>query len=191
MSETQGCLIVSNESAISMPQKPATTNAYDVDFDQIKFFVNNHWLTPVKSCYKAELPNPVSLEDGDSLKIKIKIPVQVLGQKYGYELEGFDELKNKNNLSISLRLKSSDGCRDISVASGDIEITAYCGWFILSIRHIVSGAENVICNLCEIAYSICFDPLKLKTLYGVCDGDDTEQIALVSEYCLELTSASA
>ena len=189
MSETQGCLIVSNESAISMPQKPSTTNAYDVDFDQIKFFVNNHWLTPVKSCYKAELPNPVSLEDGDSLKIKIKIPVQVLGQKFGYELEGFDQLIANNNLSISLRLKSSDGCRNISVASNNITVTAYCGWFILSICHTVEGVDNVICNLCEIAYSVCFDPLKLKTLYGVCDGDDTETVKFDSETCLEIERA--
>lgn len=186
-------LIISNEASLSLPPS-GETNSYDVDFEKLKFFVNNHFLTPVKTCYSVELSNPVSLEKGnainptnegetphDQLKIKIKIPRQILGNKFGYELEGLDT----HPMSASLRLKSSDGCRDVSTSNDELEITkeAYCGWFIVTLTYY---ASEDVCNLCGIAYSLCFDPLKLKTLYGVCDGDDKEVVNFNSETCVEI-----
>ena len=181
MSNINGCLIISNEAAVSRPADAGAVNAYDVDFEKPNFFVNNHWLTPVKSCYSLQLSNPVSLESGDKLRIKIKVPKQILGQKYGYELEGLES----HAMTASLRLKSSDGVRDVDSTDDELVITkeAFCGWFIITLTY---HASTDVCNLCNIGYSLCFQPLKLKTLYGVCDGDDNEIVKFDSETCVEI-----
>ena len=48
--------------------------AYDIDFEKPCFFVNNHFISPILRCYSATLPNPVSLEKCDEIKVNIKIP---------------------------------------------------------------------------------------------------------------------
>ena len=170
-------IIISNDSAITAPIVNGT-HAYEADFDRPKFFVNNHYLTPVKQCYNYNLPNPVSLNTNHTLTIKVKIPKQILGNKYGYELENFN---NVSNLMVSLRLKSSDGCRDIDNVTTNIN--EFCGWYILELEYI---PQNDICNLCNISYSLCFDPLKLKTLYAICNQDKQENINFDSSTCLEI-----
>ena len=118
--------------------------------------------------------------------IYIKIPKNIFGKKYGYSLEGFvDELNDSgvSDFKGSLRLKSSDGCKDINV---DPTSEDYCGWLILSMSF--TAAEK-ICNLCEISYSLCFDPVKIKLLYGQCENQDDENVEFPMETCLLLCKA--
>ena len=174
---SDGFLIVSNNSTISMPI-PGTTHSYNIDFEKPKFFVNNHFLSPLMKCYNVKLPNPISFKIGDKFRIKIKLPKHILGNTFGYELEDFDLV----DLIISLRLKSANSCMDI-ILDEPLNAVDYCGWLIVTIEYV---AEYEIFNLCEIAYNICFDPFKLKVLYGIGDDEEQETIRFDTDICLEL-----
>ena len=183
LNECNGCLIINNYQNIAFPAA-GKTNAYDINFEKPCFFINNHYITPLLKCYSVVLPNPVSLDANDSLEIKIKIPKNIFGKKYGYSLEGFvNELSNAN-FNSSLRLKSSDGCKDIDIVPSADD---YCGWLILSMKY---TATEKICKLCSISYSLCFDPIKVKALYGQCDDHDEENVEFSIETCLLLTKTS-
>jgi len=185
LNECNGCLIINNDQNIAFPAADKT-NAYDINFEKPCFFINNHYITPLLKCYSVVLPNPVSLDVGDSLEIKIKIPKNIFGKKYGYSLEGFVSELASANFKSSLRLKSSDGCQDIGVSPSAED---YCGWLILSMQY--TALTDKICNLCEISYSVCFDPIKVKALYGQCEDHDEENVEFPMETCLLLTKASA
>ena len=182
LNECNGCLIINNDQNSAFPAA-GKTNAYDVNLEKPCFFINNHYITPLLKCYSVTLPNPVSFESGDSLEIKIKIPKNVLGKKYGYSLESLANAV----MTGGLRLKSSDGCLNLNLEGSNITAEDFCGWIIVSIKH---EAVNAICNLCEISYSLCFDPVKVKALYGQCDDHEEENVEFPMETCLLLTKAS-
>lgn len=192
LNECNGCLIINNDQNISVPAN-GKTNAYDINFEKPCFFVNNHYLTPLLKCYSVTLPNPVTLEANDELTVQIKIPKNIFGKKYGYSLDDLAAQLDANdqlNFSAGLRLKSSDGCRDFnSSIDSDITISAndYCGWIILEIKYTVPSLDSsMVCNLCEISYSLCFDPFKVKALYGKCDDHEEENVEFPMETCLLL-----
>ena len=196
LNECSGCLIINNDENIALPPV-GKINAYDVDLEKPCFFVNNHYISPVQKCYSVKLANPVSLEYCDKLRINIKIPKHIFGEQYGYSLEDVkNELYNNNEFRATLRLKSSDGCIDINRVgnvSTQLEIDDYCGWINITIHYQVGEVDSnrqEICNLCEIAYSLCFEPIKLKTLYGACSGGD-EVAEFRSETCLEIENVAA
>jgi len=197
LNECSGCLIISNDENISLPPI-GKTNAYNVDLDKPCFFVNNHYISPVQKCYNVKLPNPVSLEFCDIIRINIKIPKNIFGEKYGYSLEDIaKELRNNENFCAGLRLKSSDGCVDITRRASEdtqLDIEDHCGWINIIIHYQVGEVNSnieEICNLCEISYSLCFDPVKLKTLYGSCHGGANEIAEFNSETCLEIENVAA
>ena len=92
-----------------------------------------------------------------------------------------------------MRLKSSDGY--YNVVSGDndeegycnVNLTYHCGWLVFDIIYGVN--QEKICNLCEISYSLCFDPVKIKLLYGQCENHDEENVEFHMETCLLLNKA--
>ena len=194
LNECSGCLIINNDENIALPPV-GKTNAYDVDLEKPCFFVNNHYISPVQKCYSVKLANPVSLEYCDKLRINIKIPKHIFGEQYGYSLEDVAKtLENNSKFCATLRLKSSDGCFDINrVGDEQLEIEDFCGWINITIHYQVGEVDSnrqEICNLCEIAYSLCFEPIKLKTLYGSCNGGD-EVAEFKSETCLEIENVAA
>jgi len=191
LNDCNGCLIINNDQNIALPAE-GKTNAYDINFEKPCFFINNHYITPLLKCYSVVLPNPVTLEENDELKINIKIPKNIFGKKYGYSLEGFVSELNDMTVSdfkASLRLKSSDGCKDINSndEGADLTATDYCGWLILSLSYQLQADEK-ICNLCSISYSLCFNPIKVKALYGQCEDHDEENVEFPMETCLLLTN---
>jgi hypothetical protein len=197
LNECSGCLIINNDENIALPPV-GKTNAYDVDLEKPCFFVNNHYISPVQKCYSVKLANPVNLEYCDKLRINIKIPKHIFGEQYGYSLEDVAKtLANNENFLATLRLKTSDGCIDINrVASetNQLDIEDYCGWINITIHYQVGEVDpsrEEICNLCEIAYSLCFEPIKLKTLYGACSGGSDEVAEFRSETCLEIENVAA
>jgi hypothetical protein len=197
LNECSGCLIINNDENIALPPV-GKTNAYDVDLEKPCFFVNNHYISPVQKCYSVKLANPVNLEYCDKLRINIKIPKHIFGEQYGYSLEDVSKtLANNENFLATLRLKTSDGCIDINrVASetNQLDIEDYCGWINITIHYQVGEVDpsrEEICNLCEIAYSLCFEPIKLKTLYGACSGGADEVAEFKSETCLEIENVAA
>lgn len=198
LNERNGCLIKTNDKYIYLPGA-GKTNAYNIDFEKPCFFVNNHYISPILKCCKATLPNPVNLGRLDEIKISIKIPKNIFGIKYGYSLDNFSEELNKEeyNFKGSLRFKSSDRCIDIKRSKENgLSISDYCGWIIITLSYIVGDNTDEtqgsipmeICNLCEISYSIFFNPVKLKVLYGQCYVQDKENIEFTIETCLELTN---
>lgn len=197
LNECSGCLIINNDENIMLPSV-GKVNAYDVDLDKPCFFVNNHNISPVQKCYSVKLSNPVSLEYCDKIRINIKIPKNIFGEQYGYSLEGLAaELQNNSNFMATLRLKSDDGCIDINRVANEtdqLDIEDYCGWINITIHYQVGEVDSTrqeICNLCEIAYSLCFEPFKLKTLYGGCHGGSDEVAEFKSETCLEIENVAA
>lgn len=197
LNECSGCLIINNDENIALPPV-GKTNAYDVDLEKPCFFVNNHYISPVQKCYSVKLANPVSLEYCDKLRINIKIPKHIFGEQYGYSLEDVAKtLENNPDFCATLRLKSSDGCFDINRVgnvSTQLEIEDFCGWINITIHYQVGEVDSnrqEICNLCEIAYSLCFEPIKLKTLYGACSGGADEVAEFRSETCLEIENVAA
>lgn len=183
LNECNGCLIINNNQNIAFPAA-GKTNAYDINLEKPCFFINNHYITPLLKCYSVVLPNPVSLDVGDNLEIKIKIPKNIFGIKYGYSLENFVNDLASANFNSSLRLKSSDVCKDLNDTP---TATDYCGWIVVSMSY---RSTEKICNLCEISYSICFDPIKVKTLYGQCENNDEENVNFPIETSLLLTKNS-
>lgn len=197
LNECSGCLIINNDENIMLPSV-GKVNAYEVDLDKPCFFVNNHNISPVQKCYSVKLSNPVSLEYCDKIRINIKIPKNIFGEQYGYSLEGLTaELQNNSNFMATLRLKSDDGCIDINRVANEtdqLDIEDYCGWINITIHYQVGEVDSTrqeICNLCEIAYSLCFEPFKLKTLYGGCHGGSDEVAEFKSETCLEIENVAA
>jgi len=197
LNECSGCLIISTDENIALPPI-GSTNAYNVDLDKPCFFVNNHYISPVQKCYTVKLPNPVSLEFCDRIRIKIKVPKHILGERYGYSLEDLAKvLRNNENFCAGLRFKSSDGCIDITRNAAEdtqLDIENSCGWINITIHYQVGEVDSSrqsICNLCEISYSLCFDPVKLKTLYGACYGGADEIAEFQSETCLEIVNEEA
>jgi len=196
LNECSGCLIISNDENISLPPI-GKTNTYDIDLDKPCFFVNNHYISPVQRCYNVKLSNPVSLEYRDKIRINIKIPKNIFGEKYGYSLEDVvKELSGSDEFCAGLSLKSSDGCHHLTRVSSQAEqldIKDYCGWINVTIYYQVGADDNKqeICNLCEIGYSLCFSPIKLKTLYGACHGGADEVVEFRSETCLEIENVEA
>lgn len=188
LNECNGCLIIDNDQNISRPSN-GKSSVYDINFEKPCFFVNNHYISPILKCYSVRLPNPVSLISNDKISVKIKIPTNIFGEKYGYSLE---KLSNDISTTIkgSIRLKSSNGCDNHELAYNTedkrITITDYCGWIIIDLSYTL---EKEICNLCEISYSFCFDPVKIKVLYGVCKDHDEENIEFPIETCLVLNAA--
>ena len=194
LNECSGCLIINNDENVTLPPV-GKTNAYDINLEKPCFFVNNHYISPVQKCYSVKLANPVSLEYCDKLRINIKIPKHIFGEQYGYSLEDVAKtLENNSKFCATLRLKSSDGCFDINrVGDEQLEIEDFCGWINITIHYQVGEVDpsrEEICNLCEIAYSLCFEPIKLKTLYGACSGGD-EVAEFKSETCLEIENVAA
>lgn len=198
LNDCNGTIVINNDHNISLPAV-YKTNSYDINFQQPCFFINNHYITPLLRCYNVILPNPISIEKCDRIRIKIKIPKQIFGTKYGYSLDNLHkELQNDTNFCVGLRLKSSDGCINIRRYNNEPEqltIKDYCGWIVITIQYTVGDKDgpaiNAICNLCEIAYSICFDPVKIKSLYGTCNGHDNEIVNFTTQTCLELENRPA
>lgn len=180
-----GTLMISNQASINRPANAGGVNSYDVEFKNPNFFVNNHFLTPVQTCYGVELSTPVTLEAGDKLRIKIKVPKQILGERYGYDLEGIDA----HAMTASLRLKSTDGIVDLGSPDVSVSVTSLCGWYVISIERVVG--DDGLCNLCEITYGLCFEQFQLKTLYDVGEGNDTETVKFNSDTHLEIENGSA
>ena len=193
LNECNGCIIINNNQNIILPSI-GKINSYTIDFEKPCFFINNHFLTPILRSYNVELPNPVTLEYCDKLRIKIKIPKQILGKKYGYSLDYLTNELKKNDFYAGLQLKSSDGCINISRCisnNNELEIEDFCGWICITIHYQVGENNNRICNLCQISYSLCFSPIKLRALYGVCEKNYEEVIDFISETCLELENVLA
>jgi hypothetical protein len=190
LNECNGCLVINNDHNIVMPS-PGKVNSYDINFEKPCFFVNNHYLTPLLKCYSVTLPNPVSLEEEDKLRVKIKVPKSVFGKKYGYDLQNLYNEINTLNLKVSMRLKSYDGCYNVSHESPEegilgVDLSDHCGWLVFDIFYVI---PQKICNLCEISYSLCFDPVKIKLLYGQCEDHDEENVKFPIETCLLLCKA--
>ena len=196
LNECSGCLIINNDENIALPAV-GDTAAYDVNFDKPCFFVNKHYISPVEKCYNVKLPNPVSLEWCDKLRINIKIPKNIFGENHGYSLEDLAKtLRNNEDFRASLRFKSSDGCWSVNLCASELnelDIVDYCGWINITIHYEVGRKDSraEICNLCEIGYSLCFPPIKLKTLYGSCHGASSEVAEFKSETCLEIENVEA
>ena len=193
LNECNGCLVINNDQNITMPAS-GRVNSYDINFEKPCFFVNNHYLTPLLKCYSVTLPNPVSLESEDKLRVKIKVPKSVFGKKYGYDLQNLYDEINTLNLKVSMRLKSSDGYYNVvsgvdptEQGSLDVNLSDHCGWLVFDIFYGVT--QEKICNLCEISYSLCFDPVKIKLLYGQCENHDEENVEFPMETCLLLCKA--
>lgn len=197
LSNCNGCLIINNDNIITLPSV-GKTNSYIVNFQNPCFIINNNFISPILRCYNVVLPNPVSLEFNDKLRIKIKMPKQILCKTFGYTLETLVSDLQKNNFSASLRFKTSNGCIDINrcvIEENELEINDYCGWICITINYHVGCEEehkdiDIICNLCEISYSLCFDPVRIKVLYGMCNNND-EVVNFESEICLELENSYA
>lgn len=184
-----GCLIINNNQNITMPSS-GKVNSYDINFEKPFFFVKNHYLIPLLKCYNVILPNPISLEKDDFIKIKIKVPKSIFGKKYGYNLQNLYDEKDNLNLKVSMRLKSSDDCFNINSGNDNEEgfleviLTDHCGWLVFEFLYFVN--QEKICNLCEISYSLCFDPVKIKLLYGQCLNLNEENVEFPIETCLLL-----
>ena len=160
-------LIISNASYVSRPDA-GETNSYDLEFDQLAFAINNHHLTPFKQCYSADLPNPVCLKTNDKVRIKIKIPKQIIGSHFAYDID----LPEDSDLQASLRLKSSEDVIDTDAVT--ITTSDYCGWMVVSIQYTL--AEDIT-NLCSMGYGLCFEPKKLKLLAGpACENQQAERV---------------
>ena len=79
LNDCKGTLIIDNDQNISLPGVNKT-NSYDINLEKPCFFINNHFLSPLLRCYSVTLPNPVSLEFCDEIKISIKIPKNIFGK---------------------------------------------------------------------------------------------------------------
>lgn len=189
LNNCNGRILINNDNNITLPPVNKT-NSYEINFEEPCFFINNHYVTPLLKCYNVVLPNSVSLETNDCLRLKIKIPKQIFGLKYGYNLDNFvSELqKPESKFCMGLNLKSSDNCLNLMKEYGDeLKIEDFCGWITITVEHKL--IEN-LCNLCKISYSINFNPVKVKTLYGVCDKHDDEVVDFKTTICLELDNNS-
>lgn len=140
------------------------------------FFVINNYLKPIEKSYEINLSNPVSFGINDLFSIKLKIPKQIFGSDNWIELINLD--KELENLRGGFQFKSSDGCLNVN-NDVNIDIQDICGWFVINISY---RFQKEICNLCNISYSICFDPIKVKTLKGSCHNKRILENADIVQY---------
>lgn len=186
--------VINNDQYITMPAA-GQINSYDINFVKPCFFINNHYLTPLLKSYNVILQNPISLENNDKFIIKIKVPKNVIGKKYGYDLQNLYDNIDSLNLKVSMRLKSSDGYYNINSGNNNeqgflnINLSDHCGWLVFNILYGVN--QEKICNLCEISYSLSFDPINIKLLYGKYNNNNNEKnVEVPIDTCLLLCKAS-
>lgn len=184
----EGSFVVNNDIIVKMPTVNETAS-YNLPFEKPCFFVNNNFISPIIKDYDITLKNPLSLEKYDILKIKIKIPKQIFGIKYGYSLDNFvSNIICNNDLNADIHIKTSCGYYNINrqiCNSNEININDFCGSVIIGINYQV--LEEEIYNIYNISYSLCFKPVRLNSLYGICTYNNEEEIEFETETFLELT----
>ena len=183
-----GCFVINNDIIVTMPQINDTAT-YNLPFEKPCFFVNNNLISPLVKNYDLTLKTPLTLEKYDILKIKIKIPKQIFGIKYGYSLDDFvSNIICNNDFKADIHIKSSSGHFNIQryiCNDNELTIDDYCGCVIISINYQV--LEEEIYNIYNLSYSLCFKPVRLNSLYGFCHPDNDEEVDFETETCLELT----
>lgn len=187
--DNNGCIVINNDIIVTMPPV-GNTISYNLPFEKPCFFINNNLISPIKKNYDLSLLNPLTIEKYDIIKIKIKIPKQIFGIKYGYSLDYFaSKIIYNNDFKAGLHIKSASGYYDIDrciCSCDELTIDDYCGW--ININIIYKVLEEEICNIRNISYSLCFEPIKLESLYGICSYyNDKEEIDVLTETYLELT----
>ena len=183
---------------IVRPPVPGDTLVYDLNFDKPYFSIINGYMTAVPACYEYKLCNSLSLLLGDTLKLSVSVPKQVLGCRDGYEIpEGTPIF---TNLSGSLKIEAANHCDTLALPNGGNTILAVnnCGWITFELSVVLPYDYNDVCSIC---YSICFQGLRLTSLYGKCKKmkcrcknkkcrKSYEHIKMESKTCLQITAVS-
>jgi hypothetical protein len=137
---------ISNNRIISVPSV-GKVNSYELKSEIPCFFIKNHYLYPLEKSYNMNLPNPITVNEGNELSLKLKIPKQIFSDNYIFELKDFDKVKN---LSGGIQIISSDGCINSRLYNeNEIEVQDICGWIIIKLTYTTPN----ICNICDINYS--------------------------------------
>ncbi len=185
VSNDDSCSSYSNDSSCSdaeaflfreiiRPPVPGDGASYKVCMDKPNFNIVNNYFSPISGHYTFHLPNSVSLFAGDAVNIKLRIPRQMLKCKYGFEipmdsgattyfnnLMGVFKLNAANEIDTKvLTVINNNGCY-ISVNNQSP------GWIEFLLTYMTQNNDEYI-DICSIAYSISFDSIKLKSLYGSC-----------------------
>lgn len=179
-------LIIKNSNVMTMPSI-GQTNSYTVNAENQCFMINNNYIEPLNKLYNIEISNPFTLEIGDIIELHIKVPIHILGNTIGYNLNNIvDELKN-NNLVIGLKIKASNKCVSINLSDiTNVEVNNYCGWFVFVVTF---QASEELCNICNISYNICFDKIKIQQLYNK-NKNTKENVKINSSMCMNLVKSN-
>ena len=163
------------------------TNSYTVNAEHQCFMIINNYIEPLNKLYNIEISNPFTLEIGDIIELHIKVPIHILGDNIGYNLNNIvDELKN-NNLVVSLKIKASNNCISLNLSDiSNVKVNDHCGWFFFSITYQASQELN---NICDISYNICFDKIQIKQLYSK-NKNVKENIKINSSMCMNLVKSN-
>ena len=182
---------------IIRPPIPGNTLAYIVQFDKMALNINNGYMTPVPNYYEYKLCNTLSLITGDTIKLSITVPKQLTGCANGYEIP----VTSFVNLVASLKIEAVNHCDTYSLTTtptlgNSVNVVDNCGWLTFELTVVLPYDYNDICMFC---YSICFQGLRLTSLYGKCRKINCDckrkkcrrsydTIKMESNTCLELTA---
>ena len=146
---------------ISMPTDGKINN-FNVNSSNISFFIKKNYIYPINKIYKINLQNIFSIKQNNVISIKIKLPKYVSNQDYSFIIKDFPE-----EITGGINIKSSNGdfSKKLSKLDNTIKINDYCGWTVIELLYLT---ELDICNICDISYSLCFEPFKLHVIKSIC-----------------------
>lgn len=151
---------------IFVPSK-GNINNFTINNNKLCFIVRNNFIYPIEKNYNVKIENSFSLNKNNVIIIKLKIPKFFYSLDYSFELDNFIQ-----NMMAGLNIKSSNGNFNFLLSTNDktIVINDYCGWMNIDLKYFIN---TNIYDICDISYSLCFDPFKVKVIKSNCSRNIT------------------
>ena len=159
------------------------------DIQRPCFRVRCEKLEAVKKSYNIKLRNQINLNKGDTLKLEIKIPIEI-GKHEITSIPDAIDLK----LIGYLNIEAAEKC--VSINTGDkggaATMVIKCGWVIIHFEFQIPDAANTdidFTKICKMEYTLCFDKFDISNNSVSCDIDRNAKISYDNDICLHLKTA--
>lgn len=157
------------------------------DIQRPCFRVRGEKLEATKKSYNIKLRNQINLNKGDTLKLDIKIPIE-LGNHEITSIPSANDL----NLMGYLNIESAEKC--VSLNTDDIggvaTMVIKCGWVIIHFEFQIPNTDIDLTKVCNMKYTLCFDKFEISNNSVNCDLDINAKISYDNDICLHLQTVS-
>lgn len=171
-------------------QRPAIDEKWSTiaTFDNLDLIIKCHKLISVQKLLYYTPTAKITLTEGDTLSIKIKIPTQYMGPAgpsvnlaWIYTIK--EQLTTCMANGSSICIITDKGCFNYDI---DPDLHIHCGFLSIDFNHEIMGMENGA-TICKIGYGLCLecDELQLMMLDDCTETAIRETLNVETSVCLE------